>query len=131
MADRRPPGRAAGRVSLVIDADLQIEDPWGRPITITVHDGRGTVVVPRAALRYSSLRALPRDRARWSAGLRRLLEASGLTIEVTCEGRTIATISGASKGNWLARLLRLGPAEIRLRNVLASLVLPAAETGGG
>jgi hypothetical protein len=127
----RSPARTARQVPVVVDADLRIDDPWGRTTAITVHDGRGTIVVPGGALRYSSLRALPRDRARWSAWMRHVLAASGLAIEVTCKGRTIATISVASNGNWLARLLRLGPMDIRLRGVLAALLLPAPATGRG
>jgi hypothetical protein len=127
----RPPPWTTDKVSLVFDAELRVDDPLGRSMTVTMRDGRGTIVVPRAALRYSAVRTLTRNRARWGAGIQRLLDALGLTIEVTCEGRTIAIISGASSGNWLARLLRLGPVDVRLLGVLAALALPAPEAGRG
>lgn len=130
MADR-PPARAVSPVSLDVHADLRIDDPWAGTMTVTVRDGRGTVVVPRTALRYSSLGALPRDRARWSAGLQRALGALGLTINVMCEGRTIASISAASDGNWLGRLLRLGPVQVHGLGVLAAWALPAPGASRG
>jgi hypothetical protein len=119
----RPHAGAARRVPVAVDADLQIQDPWGRTMAITVHDGRGTIVVPRSALRYSSLRDLPRDRARWVAELQRLLGVAGLAIEVSCEGRTIARLAAAGGGNWLAWVLRLGPVDILLSGIVAALVL--------
>jgi hypothetical protein len=127
----RPPPWTTDKVSLVFDAELLVDDPLGRSMTVTMRDGRGTIVVPRAALRYSAVRTLTRNRARWGAGIQHLLDVLGLTIEVTCEGRTIAIVSGASSGNWLARLLRLGPVDVRLLGVLAALALPAPEAGRG
>jgi hypothetical protein len=118
----RPPARAASRISFVVDADLQVEDTRGRTMTITVHNGRGTIVVPRTALRLSSLRALPGDRGRWAAEVQRLI-GPALEIDVLCEQRTIARLSFASSGNWFARLLGLGPVDISLPGVIAALVL--------
>lgn len=108
---------------MTVDADLQIEDPSGCMYVVKVQDGRGQVVVPRSALRYRSLRALAPDRGRRIADVQRLLEAAGVALEVICDGQTLARVSAAEGGNWLARVLRLGPIHVRLVGLLAALVL--------
>jgi hypothetical protein len=110
-----------------IEADLEIEDPWGRPITVRVRGGQATIALPRAALGLRSLKLLP-PRAERQAKLRELQRALVLAaprVRVTCGGRTVARlVPGARRGNWLGRLLRVAPFEVRLRGILAAVLLP-------
>jgi hypothetical protein len=118
--------RARATVVFAVDAHLRINDPWGRAFDVEVRGGQGKITVPRAAIGYTTLRSLPRssDRERWIRQVQRALVAGGITIDVMCEGRSVARLAPESRGNWLGGLLRLRPVEVRLGAVIAALVFP-------
>lgn len=109
-----------------IDADLEIEDPWGRRLHLRVRDSRGVVAVPRAVLGFRTLRGLPprRERAARMQDLLPFVSRAGLHLGVTCGGRTVARLGPQSRGNWLGRLLRVAPVELSLGGILAAVLLP-------
>lgn len=119
-------------VLLIVEAELQVDDPWGRAWSIKVRDGRGSIDLPRAALGYTTLRSLPRSsqRERWAMQCQHALAAAGVTIDVLCAGRCVARLAPESRGNRLGRLLRLGPVEVSLGAVIAAIVFRRARHRG-
>jgi hypothetical protein len=113
--------------ALEIDADLEIEDPWGRAMTVRVRDGHCTIDVPRRALGLRTLKSLPpaSARAAWLSQAQQVVPLAAPQFRVTCGGRTVAYITpGKAQGNWLGRRLGLAPFEVRLLSVIAAMLLP-------
>lgn len=117
------------RASLEADCDLRLTDPSGRQFTIAARGGRGTVSLPRSALSLRTLKQLPETDALqlWAVEVERALGLCGLALDVVCAGRTVARLIPGRPGNWIARLLRLGPLQVRVGGVLAALLLPRSQ----
>jgi hypothetical protein len=113
--------------ALEIDADLEIEDPWGRSMTVRVRDGHCTIEVPRRALGLRTLKSLPpaSERAAWMSRVQQVVPLAAPQFRVTCGGHTVARLTpGNAHGNWLGRRLGVAPFEVRLMGVIAAVLLP-------
>jgi hypothetical protein len=110
-----------------IEADLEIEDPWGRSMSLRVRNGYCTIEIPRAALGLSTLKALPPpgERAAWMRRIEQVVPIATPRFLVTCGGRTVARFNPESaRGNWLGRMLGVAPFEVRLSGIVAAVLLP-------
>jgi hypothetical protein len=110
-----------------IEADLEIEDPWGRSISLRVRSGHCTIEIPRAALGLRTLKSLPPPgaRAAWMRRIGQVVPIATPRFRVTCGGRTIAWLTPESaRGNWLGRMLGVAPFEVRLTGIIAAVLLP-------
>lgn len=114
---------------LEADCDLRLIDPSGRQFTIAARGGRGRVSLPRSALSLRTLNQLPEREARrlWAVEVERALGLCGLALDVACAGRIVARVIPGRPGNWVARLLRLGPVQVRVGGVLAALLFPRSQ----
>ncbi len=67
-------------------------------------------------------REVPRrdQRGRLFARLQHISRTSGLSFHCRVGNRSVGRLDADSRGSWLARLLRIGPVEIRLRDLLAA-----------
>jgi hypothetical protein len=110
-----------------IDADLEIEDPWGRSMSLRVRNGHCTIEIPRAALGLRTLKSLPPpgERAAWMRRIERIVPIATPRCRVTCGGRTVARLTPErARGNWLGRMLGVAPFEVRLTAIVAAVLLP-------
>jgi len=94
----------------------------GRPLHVEFRGDVVAVVLPDASAALALRRMIPRSGG--DAGVRAIQEAlarSGLTLEVWIGSSRVARLSGDSRPGRIGSWLGLGPVEIALRPLIASL----------
>jgi len=95
--------------------DLQLAAA-GSEISVIVHSVPDMIRLGREAPRRGT-------RAQLFERLQKLSRSSGLSFRVRVGQRSVGRLDSSSRGSWLARLLRMGPVDISLRDLLAATLL--------
>jgi hypothetical protein len=108
---------------------LCLTGPNGERFQVRGAGERLEVDVDPAALSLGVLSRLPSrgTRRRWLLAAQPALRRAGVSVEIRMNGRPVAFYGWQSKPTFLARVLGLGPVEVRLSQLLSAWLrrLPA------
>jgi hypothetical protein len=101
---------------LLVTGNVIFAGPDGERIQVYGGGERIEVEITRASLRFGLLSRLPSRsmQRRWLQAGQPALRQAGLSIEILVDGRPVAFYDGKTKGSLLARVLGLGPVNIKL-----------------
>jgi len=101
---------------------VELGSPGGIGLQLAAAGSQISVIVRSVPDLIRLGREIPRrdQRGRLFARLQTVSRTSGLTFHCRVGHRSVGRLAADSRGSWLARLLRIGPVEIRFRDLLAA-----------
>jgi hypothetical protein len=105
---------------ILATGSVDLIGPNGERISVRGSGASIEIDIERTSFRFRVLSQLPsrRTRTRWLQAGQSALRLAGLAIVVLVDGRPIAYYSGESRGSLLARVLGLGPVDLKTFSIL-------------
>lgn len=114
----------AGHGELLVTGTVTLAGPNGERISVRGVGDRVEVDVARASLSRRLVSGLPSrsTRRRWLLSGQPALRAADLSVEMLVDGRPVAFYDGQTTGSMSARVLGLGPVDLKLIPLLLAWV---------